>query len=302
MDNSNIRIGIIGSQSMHAWAFAQVCNEPCQNGNYRFPNARVTAVYGVDDTPEHLQAAMEKGKIPQAVTSLEELFEKCNAFMVLQRKGEEHLPFAEKIMEKGYPVFIDKPVCCAMEDVRKLAQLAARHDAVICGGSGFKYNRQILALKALLASGSLGKVKTATISYSADIDSPYSGIFFYLPHAAEVMLELFGYDWQSLRTQVYAHDQFEVHVTYPQYRICLNLNNSKNCLVHIEADQALSEQIDAGDIFVENMRNFITAIENQRITKDTAPLTAHVQLILAVKQAMEEKTEIFRAQIQQPPV
>lgn len=294
MDNSKIRIGIIGSQSMHAWAFAQVCNEPCQNGNYRFPNGRVTAIYGVDDTPEHLQAAMEKGKIPQAVTSLEELFEKCNAFMVLQRKGEEHLAFAEKIIEKGYPVFIDKPVCCSREDLQKLAQ---RHDAVICGGSGFKYNRQILALKEQLASGALGKVQTATISYSADIDSPYSGIFFYLPHAVEVMLQLFGRDWRSVRTQVDTHDHFRVFVDYPQYRICLNMNNSKNCLVEIHGEQEVSQQIDAGDIFEENMRHFITAIEKNQITRDTAALTEHVRVILAVKQAIETNTEVHRAQI-----
>lgn len=297
MDNSKIRIGIIGSQSMHAWAFAQVCNEPCQNGNYRFPNGRVTAIYGVDDTPEHLLITMEKGKIPQAVSSLEELFEKCNAFMVLQRKGEEHMAFAEKIIEKGYPVFIDKPVCCDREDLQKLAQLAGRHDAVICGGSGFPYNRQILALKAQLASGELGKVQTATISYSADMDSPYSGIFFYLPHAVEAMLQLFGRDWRSVRTQVDTHDHFRVFVDYPQYRICLNMNNSKNCLVEIHGEQEVSQQIDAGDIFEENMRHFITAIEKNQITRDTAALTEHVRVILAVKQAIETNTEVHRAQI-----
>ena len=297
MKNSEIRIGLIGSQSMHAWAFAQVCNEPCQNGNYRFPNAKVAAVYGVDDTPEHLQTTMEKGYIPRAVSSLEELMEYCNAFMILQRRGEEHMAFAEKLIEKGYPVFIDKPVCRSQADIQKLAQLAKRYDAVICGGSGFKYNRQILGLKAKITSGALGQITGGGITYSADMNSPYGGIFFYLPHAVEVMLELFGPDWRSLYTQVYAHDQFQVYVTYPQCRICLNLNNSKNCIVQIEAEQPLSEQIDAGDIFVENMRNFITAAQNQQITKDTAALTEHVRVILAVKQAIETKTEIYRAPI-----
>ena len=111
MENTEIRIGLIGSQSMHAWAFAQACNEPDKNGNYRFPNARVVAVYGVDDTPEHLRITMEKGSIPHAAASLEELFEHCNAFMILQRKGGEHLAFAEEAIRRGCPVFIDKPVC-----------------------------------------------------------------------------------------------------------------------------------------------------------------------------------------------
>ena len=295
MNNNELRIGLIGSQSMHAWAFAQACNEPLQDGNYRFPNARVAAVYGVDDTPEHLQTTLEKGRIPRAVSSLEELIAYCNAFMILQRKGDEHMAFAEKLIEKGYPVFIDKPLCCSQADIQKLAQLADRRDAVICGGSGFKYNKQILALKEKIGSGALGQITAGCITYSADIDSPYGGIFFYLPHAVEVMLELFGFDWRSLQVQVQDHDHFQVYVTYPNRQICLNLNNSKTCRVEIA--KSISEEIDAGDIFIENMRHFITAAQNQQITKDTTQLTEHVRVILAVKQAIKTKTEIYRAQI-----
>ena len=297
MENSKIRIGIIGSQSMHAWAFAQVCNEPLQNGNYRFPNARVVAVYGVDDTPEHLQTTVEKGHIPQVVSSLEELFERCNAFMILQRRGEEHMAYAEKLLEKGYPLFIDKPVCSTRSDIQKLAQLAQCCDAVICGGSGFKYNRQIQALKEQISSGALGRITEGCITYNADMDSPFGGIFFYLPHAVEIMLELFGNDWCSLQTQVYDHNHFEVYVAYRDRRICLNLNNSKDCHISIFGEGSVSMQIDAGDIFEENMKHFIVAIENQQITKDTTALTEHVRVILAVKQAVETKTEIYRSQI-----
>ena len=298
MENTEIRIGLIGSQSMHAWAFGQACNEPDKNGNYRFPNARVVAVFGVDDTPEHLQVTMEKGKIPHGVSSPEELFEHCNAFMILQRKGGEHLAFAEEIIRRGYPVFIDKPVCAAPEDVQKLKLLAANHNAVICGGSGFKYSKQILQLKEHIAAGALGKIRDGSITYSADIDSPYDGIFFYLPHAVEIMLELFGYDWQSLQVEVESHDHFTVSVAYRDYRIHLILNNSKTCKVQISADRDISEEIDAGDIFIENMRNYLTAIETKRVTKDTTKLTEHVCVILAVKEAIHNKTEITRTQLQ----
>lgn len=291
MNNSEIRIGLIGSQSMHAWAFALACNEPDQYGNYRFPNARVAAVYGVDDTPEHTRITMEKGKIPCAVSSLEELFEHCNAFMILQRRGGEHMAFAEEIIRRGYPVFIDKPVCCTPEDLRKLQTLASNSDAVICGGSGFKHNRQILQLKEDLAANRYGKIHDAVITYSADIDSPYDGIFFYLPHAVEIMLELFGYDPQSVQTEVFEHDRFTVCVTYGSYRIQLVLNGSKTCCVEINGTCQIRTEIDAGDIFIENMRHFLTAIENGQVTKDTAKLTEHVRVILAVKEAIENKTD-----------
>ena len=289
MKKQEIRIGLIGSQSMHAWAFAQACNEPDQNGNYRFPNARVAAVYGVDDTPEHIRVTMEKGNIPHAVSSLEELIEYCNAFMILQRRGGEHMAVAEEIIKRGYPVFIDKPVCNTREDMEKLQTLASAYDTVICGGSGFKYNRQILELKKKIAAGAFSQIRDASITYSADIDSPYDGIFFYLPHAVEIMLELFGYDPICLRTEVKKHDDFAVCVDYGTFRVKLILNGSKNCHIEINGCRQTSEEIDGSDIFVENMRHFITAIENGQVTKDTASLTKHVCVILAVKCAIENK-------------
>ena len=297
MENSEIRIGLIGSQSMHAWAFSKACNEPDQNGNYRFPNARVLAVYGVDDIPEHIQATMEKGSIPRMVSSLEELFEYCNAFMILQRRGGEHVAVAEQIIKKGYPVFIDKPVCCTQEDILKLKRLSSTYDAVLCGGSGFKYNKQIVNLKEQIMAERFGQIRDASITYSADIDSPYDGIFFYLPHAVEIMLELFGYDWHSLRVEVETHDHFVVYVNYQAYQIRLILNNSKTCRVEINGDHPVSEEIDAGDIFEENMRHFLTAIEDRQATKDTTELTEHVRVILAAKSAIEYTTEVERTQL-----
>lgn len=292
MENCEIRIGLIGSQSMHAWAFAQACNEPDQNGNYRFPKVRVAAVYGVDDTPEHIRVTMDKGKIPHAATSLEELFAYCNAFMILQRRGGEHIVFAEELIKRGYPVFIDKPVCNNQEDVEKLQSLASAYDVVICGGSGFKYNKQILQLKERIAAGVIGEIRDCSITYSADMDSPYDGIFFYLPHAVEIMLELFGYDPRSVRAEVFAHDLFIVHVTYDSYGVRLILNGSKTCCVEIGGESPICEEIDAGDIFIENMRHFLRAIENRQVTKDTQKLTAHTRVILAINKAIENNTDV----------
>ena len=292
MDHTEIKIGLIGSQSMHAWAFAQACNVPDEHGTYRFADARVVAVYGVDDTAEHMQLTMEKGSIPRAVSSLEELQECCNAFMILQRRGTEHMAFAELLIKKGYPVFIDKPVCCSREDIQKLRRLAAEQDAVLCGGSGFKYNGQIKELKHRLARESFGRGVAATITYSADLDSPYDGIFFYLPHAVEVMLELFGYDPVRVKTMVRAHNDFTVDVDYGRYTVQLVLGGSKICRVSLWGDQPQTIQIDDRDLFIGCVGYFVQAIREQRIVKDTGKLTRHVEVILAIRESMERNMEI----------
>ena len=286
-----INIGLIGTQSMHAWAFAQACNIPDSKGNYNFPDARVTAVYGVDDTGEHIKLTLEKGNIPTAVSSLEELMEHCNAFMILQRRGGEHMEYADQLIRKGYPVFIDKPVCCTLEDIKRLQAMAAEHDAVICGGSGLKYNKQIRELKQQIAAQAFGPIKGATINHSADMDSPYDGIFFYLPHAVEMMLELFGYHPVSVQATVLSHNNFTVCVKYEEYMINLAINGCQSSFVVINGQSSTVTEIDSSDIFIENMRNFITAIKQNDVTKDTDKLTKHVAVILAVQKSIETGAE-----------
>jgi predicted dehydrogenase len=250
------------------------------------------AVYGVDDTQEHIQLTMEKGIIPRAVSSLEELLECCNAFMILQRRGGEHMAFAEQLIQRGYPVFIDKPVCCSLEDAQKLRHLAAAHDAVLCGGSGFKHSGQIIELKHRLAQESVGRGVAASIIYSADMDSPYDGIFFYLPHAVEVMLELFGYDPVCVKTMVRAHNDFTVDVDYGRYTVQLVLEGSKTCNVSLYGDRPQNIQIDDRDLFAGCVGHFVQAIREKRIVKDTEKLTRHVEVILAIRESIERNIEI----------
>ena len=287
-----IKIGLIGTQSMHAWSFAQVCNCPDEDGNFRFPGVRVIAAFGVDDTQEHLRMTLEKGRIPISVSSLEELFEHCNAFMVLQRNGREHLKYAEEVIKGGFPVFIDKPVCCTAEDMRSLQRLAETNKVIICGGSSLKYNKQIVALKKQLDDLAFGQIKGATINHSADIDSPYDGIFFYLPHAVEMMLELFGYDPISLRTTVLAHNNFTVCVKYDDYIVNLAINGSAPTFVVVHAKDSEVVRIDDSDVFVESMRHFVDTIRRKQVMRDTYKLTRHVAVILAVNESIKTNQEV----------
>ena len=287
-----INIGLIGTQSMHARFFAEVCNKSDEEGNYIFRDTRVTAVYGVDDTDDHIRETMERGNIPTRVFSLEELYKHCNAFMILQRRGDEHIKYALDLIRKGYPVFIDKPVCNSFEDIQKLKKLSYEHDTVICAGSGLKYTKQIRMLKKMVEEQSFGTIKGATINHSADMDSPYDGIFFYLPHAVEMMLEIFGYNPLSVQTTVLSHNNFTVCVKYEEYLINLAINGCTQSFVVINGENSISIKIDGSDIYEENMRNFVNAIKRHEVNKNIDGLTKHVAVILAIKESIERGTEV----------
>lgn len=287
-----IKIGLIGTQSMHAWAFAEACNKPDAEGKYCFPDARVTALYGVDDEDEHIKYTMEKGNVPVRVESLEGLYEHCNAFMILQRRGGEHMKYASELIKRGYPVFIDKPVCRTAEDVEALNQLVAEHTSVICGGSGMKHDLQLQELKGQIEENEFGQIRGATINHSADIDSPYDGIFFYLPHAAEMMLELFGYDPKSVSTTVHSHDNFTVCVKYEAYMINLVINGLSPTYVVINGEKSAVVQVGSSDIFLETMKDFVGAIREERICKDADVLTKSISVILAIQESIESGREV----------
>ena len=288
-----IKIGLIGTLSMHAWSFAEACNVPDENGNYRNGDARVTALWGVDDTEEHIKFTIEKGgNIPVSVNSLEEMYDKCNAFMVLGRNGSEHLGYAEEIIKKGYPVFIDKPVCSSVSDIKRLKELAEGYDNVILGGSGLKHIKDLKELKEKITEEKFGKINGATINHSADINCPYEGIFFYLPHAVEMMLELFGYDPVSVNTTVLAPNNFTVCVKYADKLINLVISSCRPTYVIINGEQSEAKEIESSDIFRDEMKAFVKAIEENKPCKDVSKLTEHVSVILAVNESIKTKGEV----------
>ena len=289
-----IKIGLIGTLSMHAWSFAEACNVPDENGNYRNGDTRVTALWGVDDTEEHIKFTIEKGgNVPVAVNSLEELCEKCNAFMILGRNGSEHLGYAEEIIKKGYTVFIDKPVCSSVSDIKRLKELAEKYDNVILGGSGLKHIKDIKGLKEKIKKGDFGVIRGATVNHSADIDCPYEGIFFYLPHAVEVMLELFGYDPVSVNTTVLSNDNFTVCVKYPDKLVNLAISSCRPSYVVINGEKSEAVEIDSADIFRDEMKAFVKAVEENNPCKDISKLTEHVSVILAVNESIKTKGEVM---------
>ena len=73
--------------------------------------------------------------------------------------------------------------------------------------------------------------------------------------------------------------------------INLAINGCQSSFVVINGQSSTVTEIDSSDIFIENMRNFITAIKQNDVTKDTDKLTKHVAVILAVQKSIETGAE-----------
>lgn len=283
-----IRIGIIGSQSMHSLAFAKECNIPDEEGRYLIPDCRVTAICGIDDTKEHTAETAQKGNIQRTVETPERLYDICDAVMILTRRGETHIEYALPFLKKGIPVFIDKPVCISDEDISRLKKAAEQGNCVIAGGSGLKHCGSVKALKEKIDSGVFGNVRGISLNHGADIDCEYNGIYFYACHAVEIMLTLLGGDYGSVTAAVFNHNNFNAFVRYPEQFADLIFTDARSeYFVNVYGDKKCgSFLIDQSDIFRNTIIDFADKVRNLKTTKAIDDLIAHIYVLRKIERAV----------------
>ena len=74
--------------------------------------------------------------------SIEEMVDKVDVGFVQACNWEKHLPHAMPFIEKGKPVFIDKPMAGSVKDIKKIRELV-NNGARILGSSSIRYVKEI---------------------------------------------------------------------------------------------------------------------------------------------------------------
>ncbi len=99
------RIGIIGSDNSHAEVFSKLINIPqAEQGEYLFPDCKVTAIYGQD--MQRTKEVAQRAQIEFIASRLEELMDKVDAAMVVFRDGNLHAEYALPFIKAGIPTWI----------------------------------------------------------------------------------------------------------------------------------------------------------------------------------------------------
>lgn len=183
------RIGILGTENTHANKFAEFINQPLEDGSYRYPDCKVTCVYGL--YPESNEKIAKESNIECIAESIDEMLDKVDAIMVTARDGIYHYPFAKKFIEKGIPAFIDKPFTVSPNEAIELINLAKEKGISLCGGSSLKFSKDIIRFKELAQKSA---VFNGSVFAPIRLYSEYSGFYFYASHLVEMTLEIFGYN------------------------------------------------------------------------------------------------------------
>lgn len=177
-----VRLGLVGTENTHAEQFLR-----SYNVEQRHPGVRVHALCGPHSPRE--ATLQDLGGVAHLVPTPEDLIELVDGVLVCGRDGRDHLRDARPFLERGMPVFIDKPLALSTADAAEILRLAASTGAPVTSFSGLRFHSRIAALAASAATEPL---QTLSISGPADRHSPYGGLAFYGAHLVEAAATVLG--------------------------------------------------------------------------------------------------------------
>src|ERR1017187_8031008 len=138
---ADLRLGIIGTDTSHAGAFATLLN------GGKVPGAKIVAAYKggsadvessrtrVDKYAEELQTKFGV----EMVSDIPTLAKKVDAILLLSIDGRVHLAQFKEVLAAKKPVFIDKPLASTLADAREIARLAQEANVPWFTSSSLRY-------------------------------------------------------------------------------------------------------------------------------------------------------------------
>jgi predicted dehydrogenase len=300
MEDIMYRIGIIGTENSHAMAFSKIVNLPDpETGKLRYPDVRIVGVYGPDE--ESAKRIMDEVGVDFIAKNPEEFHGKVDAMCITCRKGSLHYKYAIPFVEKGMPVFVDKPFTSDVAEGERLIEAAKKSGAKLLGGSSVKYAGDAVILKQIVKQiTAKGELITAGLNFAADPVSEYDGFFFYASHLTETALEIFGKDVKSLLTVEKSGSRISIW-RYPEFDITLNFTkgtHESSALIfalngNIYREINGGRYADSSLAYRQQIECFIHLLRTGEMPVSYEDLVLPVKLISAIEESVKSGKEIF---------
>lgn len=145
LEAADLRLGLIGTDTSHVTAFAQVLNDP--KSPLHVAGGRITGAFkgGSPDLPE---SATRVDKFADELQTkwgvifypdIPSLCKNVDAVLLTSVDGRVHLEQVKPVFAAGKPVFIDKPLAATLADAREIARLAAAAGVPWFSASSLRY-------------------------------------------------------------------------------------------------------------------------------------------------------------------
>lgn len=178
-----IRIGAVNIDTSHPLGFGEVMEKENR--------ARYVGVYNDSFRPDsEVEGFITRFGLEKRCDTLEELAEMCDIGFIHGCDWDGHLRCAMPFIERGKPVFIDKPLVGNLADCRRVEQLV-QNGAVILGASSARYAYEVQQLLAMPAEE---RGEIVTVFGTAGVDE-----FNYGVHIAEAIGGILGSGAENVR-------------------------------------------------------------------------------------------------------
>lgn len=213
---ADIRIGLIGLDTSHATAFADILNDPTAKDHVS--GARVVAAVpggspDIDSSwqrvPEYTATLVKKHDIHIHGT-VEAMLREVDAVMLLSVDGRPHLAQARPVIAAHKPLFIDKPLAISLREGAEIFRLARAANAPVFSSSSLRYATKTMAVH----EGSLGTVTNAVTGSPAHLEAHHPDLFWYGIHGVESLFTVMGPGCESVQRSQNASGGIEVQGTW----------------------------------------------------------------------------------------
>ncbi|SCL71966.1 oxidoreductase [Micromonospora citrea] len=138
------------------------------------PGFTVTAV--VDPEPGVRDRARDSHHVPASYADVDELPADTVDLVVVAVPNHLHAAVAARLLRRGVPVFLEKPVCLTSAEATLLADAERAGGAVLLAGSAARYRADVRALAE--AAGELGKIRHVDVAWVRARGVPDAGGWF----------------------------------------------------------------------------------------------------------------------------
>lgn len=236
-----VRIALIdGLDKYHGQAFCSLFNKPApRNPEDPLPpmpgKARVVALW--DDDPAHAEELGRRFEIEHVCHRIEDALEKADAAILVDNVEMTHQRWLKPVLERGLPVFIDKPIAPTYKEAAEIVELAEKYNALMFSSSALRFAKELEQWKRSLQEGERPELAVAC--------GPNGRFLFYGIHPFEAVYSVIGpgvksvhrtgvpgrhavrVEWESGQTGVFVVDErvrgfsFSFYTSRAQYPVTI---------------------------------------------------------------------------------
>ena len=190
-----IKVGIIGLDTSHVIAFAQVLRDPKATGD--LADLKLVAAYpgGSPDLQSSWSRVKKfteqlRGMGIEIVDSIDELVKKVDVVLLESVDGRPHLAQARPVIAAGKPLFIDKPMAASLADGMEIFRLAKEKKVPCFSASSLRFSSGFQAVRQ--KKSPLGDVKSCVAWSPMSIEPHHPDLFWYGIHGVETLYTIMG--------------------------------------------------------------------------------------------------------------